>query len=223
MFKLKWPRHPSPFWFGAGRHVHIGTVRCDGLVDAESDRLELLEGDLPALGTELRISKHKQYLVAETVTEYAERVEREQVAARAEAKARQDSYEQQYRDRQIRSQKDADEANAWLRIPVRWTSGLKTVLSGLSANSSGTGDNSRSVTHILLLESVEENGFRRPARTFLCTSTGNTNGQAWTGSLQDHSVGVNGPYVSKITCKQCLKLARRWESIADAKEPTINL
>ena len=221
MLKLKWPDYPSPLWFYSGRRVHVGRVREDGLVDAESDKLALLEGEMLPPGTELRIVCREGYLTAETVSEYTERVAREDKAARAAARARREQHEQDWQERQIAAQRDAEDANARLRIPVQWTSGLKTLLSGLSATSNGSGDNRRSVTHILLLEPLDEPKLQRPAQTFLCTSASGSNGQAWTGKLHTHSQGAAGPYVSKVTCAQCLKIARRWFGLSNGRAPTV--
>ena len=45
----------------------------------------------------------------------------------------------------------AQERNARLYLPVRWTSGFKSVISGLTENSSGNGINRRTVIHVLYL------------------------------------------------------------------------
>jgi hypothetical protein len=50
----------------------------------------------------------------------------------------------------------AQERNARLYLPVRWTSGFKSVISGLTENSSGNGINRRTVIHVLLLEDIRD-------------------------------------------------------------------
>jgi hypothetical protein len=91
----------------------------------------------------------------------------------------------------------------------------------LSRNSSGCGENARSVTHVLLLESIEDGRFQRRAQSFLCTSAGGTDGRAWTERLHTSSVGVDGPYVSRVTCRQCLKVAARWKDADGAVVPEL--
>lgn len=221
MFKLKWPQHPSPRWFSAGQTEHVGRVLDDGTVDAEGNKLYLLDGTLPSAGTEVMVTTECMYLVAEPTAEFHALQAREESERKAQQEAWQAQREREYRERQIRYQQGAEEENGKLHIPVRWTSGLKTVLSGLSQNSAGTGDNARSVIHILLLESLSDGRFHRSANTFLCTSAGGTNGKAWTERLHNHSVGVNGPYVSKVTCKQCLKLAQRWSDAPTGVPPEV--
>lgn len=221
MLKLKWPRTISPFWYGRGEKTHIGTVSENGTVNAESDVLEILEGDCPPLGTRLVIVKHDEFLTAETEEEHAARMDAEQAARQKEARDRQLAAQQRAFDFRAQRQRSAEAANSLLRIPVRWTSGLKSVLSGLSRNSNGSGENRRSVTHILLLEPLEEHGLSRHANTFLCTTGGGSNGRAWTGKLHTSDSGNDGEYVSEVTCKQCLKLAKRWASNASGVPPEL--
>jgi hypothetical protein len=221
MFKLSWPDTPSPFWFGGGRQVHVGRVRDDGCVDAESNVLYVLEGEVPQPGTELRIQKDRFYLSAETVPEYETRLSREDPQRKTAACLQREEADRRYAERRIRDYEQACAANGKLNVPVRWTSGLKTVLSGLSSSSNGTGDNARSVRHILLLESLEEGRLLRPANTLLCTSAGGSNGQAWTDKLATHAVGPHGPYVGEITCSRCLKLAGRWTDAGRRVEPEV--
>lgn len=221
MLKLKWPRTISPFWYGRGESTHIGTVSENGVVKAECDVLEILEGDCPPLGTQLVIVKHDEFLTAETVEEHAARIDAEQAVRQKEVRDRQLAAQQRAFDLRAHRQRSAEAANSLLRIPVRWTSGMKSVLSGLSRNSNGSGENRRSVTHILLLEPLEERGLSRPANTFLCTTGKGTDGRAWTGKLHTSDSGNDGEYVSGVTCKQCLRLAKRWAASASGVPPEL--
>ena len=222
MFKLKCPQHPSPYWFSRGAlAVHVGRVLENGKVDAVGNVLDLLEGDLPPAGTEVVVNLFRDYVLAEPAAEYHARVARENAEAEAQRKAFQEERARDLRARQDRAQKRAEEVNGALNVPVRWTSGLKTVLSGLSQNSSGTGENARSVTHILLLEPLKDGRCERRAKTFLCTSAGGTNGKVWTERLHTRSHGAGGQYVSEVTCRQCLKLAQRWTDAAGRVAPEL--
>ncbi|MGF6440204.1 hypothetical protein [Paraburkholderia youngii] len=222
MFKLKCPQHPSPIWFNRGALAeHVGRVLPNGTVDAVGHVLELLQGELPPAGTEVIVNLYRDYVSAEPADEYRARVAREKAEEDARRKAYHEERARDLRQRQDRAQKRAEEVNGALNIPVRWTSGLKTVLSGLSQNSSGTGDNARSVAHVLLLEPVTEGRFERPAKTFLCTSSAGSNGKVWTERLHTRSHGSQSEYVSEITCRQCLKLAQRWTDTSARIEPEL--
>ncbi|MGF6996734.1 hypothetical protein [Paraburkholderia sp. GAS32] len=217
MFKLKWPQFPSPYWFNGRYSEHRGIVAEDGTVPVYGSALELLDGVMPPAGTEVIITPQRFHLDAETAEEVTARKAREA----AEREAYQAQQDREYRDRQDKWQREAEAANALLRIPVRWTSGLKTVLSGLSQNSMGTGTNRRSVAHILLLEPLDAGTLHRPANSFLCTAESGTNGKQWTAQLHTLSVGSKGPYVSQITCRQCLKLASRWKDSDSGVAPEL--
>jgi len=219
-FTLNWSQHPSPFWFGAGRQEHPGIVQQGG-VSCNSDLLELREGVLPPVGTQVIVLTAGKFLIAEPKAQYQERVTAEREARQLAANRAAQEREQERIERSRRWEAEAAEDNAALNIPVRWTSGLKTVLSGLSSRSNGSGDNSRSVAHVLLLDPIEEGRFTRRAGSFLCTSAGGSDGQAWTGKLHTHSAGVTGPYVSRITCKACLKISQRWTD--DSRRVTAEL
>ena len=219
-FSLNWSDHPSPFWFGAGRQEHPGIVEPGG-VSCNSDHLKLREGTLPPVGTQVVVLTSGRYLVAEPKLEYEERIRAEREARQLAANKAEREQELERIERSRRHKREAEEFNATLRIPVRWTSGLKTVLSGLSRRGNGSGDSRRSVAHVLLLEAVEEGPFKRKAGCFLCTSAGGSDGQAWTGKLHTHSAGPDGPYVSRISCKQCLKLAARWKNAQQAVPPEL--
>lgn len=218
MFKLNYPSFIDPRWFNdlRSKPEHQGTVLADETVDVNRERLRLKSGELPAVGTSVMVSWGSQDITGEPVTEFQVRKAIE--AAALESKRHGERAADIARHEAI--QRQAEERNGTLRIPVRWTSGFKAVLSGLQEGSWGDGRNRRSVAHILLLEEIKDGRFSRPANGFLCTTESRDNGMNYT-SLDNHSVGVHGPYVSEINCRQCLKVAQRWRDAATWKKPEL--
>ena len=94
--------------------------------------------------------------------------------------------------------------NQSLNIPVRWSSEIKQVLSGLSENSAGNGTNRRSVNHIYLKEELTYGRLKREANSFLCSQVKSKWGGNWSGTLGDHGIET------KVTCQSCLKIANRF-------------
>ncbi|TLX16467.1 hypothetical protein FFR93_03785 [Rhizobium sp. MHM7A] len=175
----------------------------------------LRAGAIPPAGTEVRLTKiGGGFILAEEQETQALRFEATRQKELAKIEKDKEAQRQRLRDRQIR----AEQENAKLHIPVRWTSGQKRVLSGLLRNSSGTGENARTVNHVLLLERLADGKFERSSGSFLCTSASGSNGQDWTGYRHSSDHGVDGRYVSQITCKQCLKLAGRWTDAPEWRE-----
>lgn len=101
---------------------------------------------------------------------------------------------------------EAKAFNASIQIPVRWTSGYESVLSGLSEKSWGDGSFKKTVQHILLLEDLSDGRLKRSANDFLCGFSGKhyTERQSW---LKEEGTGERIP--AKITCRACLKVAER--------------
>jgi hypothetical protein len=226
MFKLQWPDFPSPHWFARGLGGnHYGVMLADDTVKAEGNILKIKpdehNGMIPCAGTELVILKERLYLIAEEKNLFEQQQLERQKLLQAQAQVMQEQYQKERHDRLVILEKKAHDNNSLLQIPVRWTSGFKPVLSGLSRNSSGTGENARSVTHILLLQDIDEGGFHRKANGFLCTTAKGSNGQMWTGHHDTYSSGINGHYVSEITCKQCLKIAKRWQGKMTGIKPEL--
>lgn len=204
------PSIPSPVWFSwSYDHSNMRTtVDDEGRVTMYRDILVLQAGSIPPAGTDLHLTRVDGYVIAESLEKRAMRLEQARQDELARAEKRKEIERQKLRDLQER----AGLENGKLHIPVRWTSGQKRVLSGLSRNSSGTGENARTVNHVLLLETLTDGKFERSAGAFLCTSASGSNGQDWTEHRHSSDYGVDGKYVSRITCKQCLKLAARWEN-----------
>lgn len=206
MILLKWPAFPNPFWFSSrGDTIHEGVVISEKIVKTHIENLTLLEGVLPPIGTKVIITPSKYNLSAQTVADA--RKEKERLEKEKEEKRRLKDEEEKEIEKRIR--RKAEIANSKLFIPVKWTSGFKSVLSGLSEKGWGNGINRRSVVHILLLEDIKEGSFKRNTGSFLCTSTNGTDGKEWI-DLERTSSDSEGKYVSEITCKACLKTAQRW-------------
>ncbi len=100
-------------------------------------------------------------------------------------------------------------------IPFKFDIGQKEVLSGLSVNSWGDGQKRNTVQHILVLQEFVNGRFGRKSGDFLCTSKNGSNGENWSGQalLIRHTDGLNVEYIPKPTCKQCLKLLKKYETI----------
>lgn len=211
------PSIPSPIWFSwSYDHSKMTTVVDEtGQIVMYRDVLVLQAGAIPPAGTEVRLTKiGGDFILAERPETRAARLEETRQKELAKIEKDKEAQRQRLRDRQIR----AEHENAKLHIPVRWTSGQKRVLSGLLRNSSGTGENARTVNHVLLLEPLADGKFERSSGSFLCTSASGSNGQDWTGYRHSSDHGADGRHVSQITCKQCLKVAGRWADAVEWRE-----
>lgn len=207
MFLLKWPAFPSPFWFSSkvrGGAVE-GEVISENTVKTSIDTLNLIEGELPAIGTKVVIIPGSYHLVGKT----EEEIEKEKAEREAALKEYRLKEENERRQREKAVREKAKLANEKLHIPVKWTSGFKSVISGLTENSNCDGTNRRSVIHVLLEEDIHEGSFKRKSGSFLCTTEKGTNGKEWV-DLKRTSSDDEGQYVSEVTCKACLKAAKRW-------------
>lgn len=207
MFLLKWPAFPSPFWFASrnrGEPVD-GEVISESTVKTDIEMLQLLEGELPPVGTKVIIMPGQYQLTCKTEDEVQKEKE-DLIKSRNEARKKMEE-ERKANEKRVRLK--AESVNAKIHIPVEWTSGFKAVLSGLSENSWGNGINRRSVMHVLLKEDIQEGAFKRSAGSFLCTTKGGNDGMMY-ADLERLSSDDEGQYVSEITCKACLKIAERW-------------
>lgn len=207
MFLLKWPTFPSPFWFSskAKGDVVEGEVISENTVKTDIDILNLLEGELPAVGTKVIIMPGSYHLTGKTEEEI-EKEKAEQEAAIKKSRLKEVD-ERKQREKAVREK--AKQTNEKLHIPVKWTSGFKSVISGLTESSNCNGTNRRSVIHVLLEEDIHEGSFKRKSGSFLCTTEKGTNGKEWV-DLKRTSGDDEGQYVSEVTCKACLKAAKRW-------------
>lgn len=68
--------------------------------------------------------------------------------------------------------------------------------------------NKETVAHIQLLTDLEDKRLKRDAGDFLC---GKEKGKQWVDQKTMESIDGNGEkYQSKVTCKDCIKVAKRW-------------
>lgn len=100
-------------------------------------------------------------------------------------------------------QNDAELFNSSLNLPFRWCSDIKVVMSGLMENSNGSGVNKRSVQHVRVLEAYSDGRLKRDFGDFLC-GRDESKHQGYT----DHAWDAEAK--AKITCKQCIKVAKRF-------------
>lgn len=206
MHELTVPEFLDPRWFNQMR----GGPQTGIVIDAQSVQAHGVTLRLSNPGEVMLIPGQRAYIILsrnfilETQDEHDERERR---AKETEARR-----QEEYRTRLNRLREDAERFNATLHIPARWVPGMKDVLSGLSANSMGNGRNAATVEHIWLREALHDGKFHRECGDFLCTSAGGSNGKQW--SAQTESVVFDGEgrrYQPKVTCKVCLKIAKRWE------------
>lgn len=213
MHRLYYSGLYNPFW----RNVSslVGVYAREGVIITyigdEEVRLLIEDGEPDIkFGTEVIIHK-SNYFYYETYEEHeARKAEEERRKQELQAQMEQERLENAERSRKER--REAEEFNSTLRIPVKWTAGIKDVLSGLSANSWGDGRSKSTVEHILLQEDIDEGRFQRRSGSFLCTLPSGSNGKNWSGSKKETRTDVDGvEYIPKITCKACIKLAKRWD------------
>lgn len=101
--------------------------------------------------------------------------------------------------------------NASLALPFRWSAGIKDVLSGLSEKSMGDGRGKRTVQHIRVLEDLDSGRITRKSGDMLCTTEAGSNGKQWSSNPEAIAYDGDGrAYQPRITCKQCLRIASRW-------------
>jgi len=85
------------------------------------------------------------------------------------------------------------------RVPFRWTTGIRVVLSGVLEHSHLTGTNRRSVNHIATLEDIECGRLRRKAQEFLCSTDP---GRMWGHVDDEERKGCP-------TCPKCMEIVER--------------
>lgn len=209
--QLDAPHHLNPFWHL--RHCqgeHPAVVGADRAVELDGVTLRLRD-DALAPGAQVKVwLSTSGYFVCALVQDI-ERATEERRAAEAIEYA-----ELNARLNTLRA--EADAFNAQIKPPVNWVVGIKDVLSGLSDRSWGDGRNKATVNHVYLLEPLNSGRLVRNAGDFLCTAAGDTNGKDWSGKKREIRHDGNGDtYQPKVTCKACLKLAKRWSTFTDKK------
>lgn len=213
-YRLQSPPFLDPRWFN---HVRQGpqsaVVDERGVVVVAGEELRFSDAVLP-VGTEVQVTLSASgFFQAVSTADLA--IERE-AFLKAEAMR-----EQALRMAQNATRAAAEEANAEIRLPVKWDVGIKDVLSGLSENSNGSGRNSRTVEHIILLESLEFGRLVRDEGDFLCSSSKADNGKRWSGQVAEQWVDGDGnTYQPPVTCKKCLEVAQRvTQSMSEQEAP----
>jgi len=125
-------------------------------------------------------------------------------------KAKQHTEDIARRDLLNKRRDETKQFNESLNIPFSWRTGYKDVLSGLSGISWGDGTNQATVGHIEFLEEHTEGRLKRIMSDFLCTAK---IGKQWSGSSHLESLDGDGnSYNARVTCRSCIKSAKRWAS-----------
>ncbi|SHE65743.1 hypothetical protein SAMN05444392_102254 [Seinonella peptonophila] len=210
MHELISPTIINPFWHNAlaggtheGKVLDSETVELHGVVlkVATWEKVTLVPGDL----VYIHVGGDLTFMTKE---EKEKRDEEKRISAERLARIRK-------RWREIEEKKESEhkqrakEFNESLNIPVNWRPDIKMVMSGLSENSMGNGMNRRSVYHVLLLDDLKDGRLKRSSPSFLCTSKNGSNGNKnWNIYEEDYD---RWTMEHKVTCKQCIKIAKRWE------------
>jgi hypothetical protein len=209
--QLDAPYPLNPFWHL--RHCqgeHLAVVGADREVELGGATLHLRD-DALAQGVRVKVWLSTTGFFVCALVHDIERANEERRAAEAAQYA-----ELNARLNTLRA--EADAFNAQIQPPVKWVAGIKDVLSGLGERSWGDGRNKATVNHVYLLEPLNANRLVRKAGDFLCTAAGDSNGKDWSGKKREIRHDGNGdPYQPKVTCKACLKLAKRWSTSTDKK------
>ena len=201
--RLLSPPFLDPRWMaGIGHARRASTVNPDGTVNLAGETLRFeTPSEAPPPGTPVQVWLGRWFYCATQAD--LDEAERAQKAA-MEEKERQD------RERRNRRRQEAEAFNAQIRLPVKWDTGIKDVLSGLTETSWGDGRNRRTVEHILLLEPLRVGRLKRQANDFLCSSSAPRNGKRWSGQVIDRAHDGDGnEYAPQVTCKACLQIAAR--------------
>ncbi|SMO92086.1 hypothetical protein SAMN06264849_11422 [Melghirimyces algeriensis] len=194
--------HINPFWLN---RVSGGDCKATAI----SPRTVELEGELLDIHPSDDIHLHPGELVHITALDFIYfSTEKEIEEEQKKIKEMREKEERERRDILNRRRDEAEKFNASIKVPVKWTAAIKLVKGGLLENSWGDGRNKRTVQHILIQEDLKEGRLKRSAGEFLC--------KAGSGRLWDDEEkwwdGEGQTYTPKITCKTCLKIAKRWES-----------
>ncbi len=205
MYTLICPRPLNPHWFNSVKNGAQGVAINATTIECQDVRLSVTSPSEIALyaGQVVHVKLQRDF-VFETEEERQE-----------QKRLLQEQREANEQEQRIKAKRDREEAivfNASLNIPVNWVSGIKIVLSGLLENSMCNGTNRATVEHILLQEELHEGRLHRRKDDFLCTSSSSDNGKRWTEPHVD-ALDINGEVCQyKVTCKQCLRIASKWQS-----------
>lgn len=213
-YRLQSPPFLDPRWFNHVRQgSHDAVVDERGVVVVAGEALRFSDAALP-VGTEVQVTLSASgFFHAVPAADLA--------AEREELLKAEGMREQTRREAQNAIRAAAEVANAKILLPVKWDVGIKDVLSGLSENSDGTGRNSRTVEHIILLEPLEFGRLVRDEGDFLCSSSKVDNGKRWSSQVADQWVDGEGlAYQPPVTCRKCLEVAHRiTQAMAEQEAP----
>lgn len=192
----------NPFWLSALPREEASAVGDDGSILLAGEPM-IARGPSPfAPGEAVTIR-----ILGRTITAYETKALADYDAAQDAARKAED---EERAARRAAAEAEALRVNAALNIPVTWRPEIKVVLSGLSENSRMDGANRRTVMHVRLLEPLDSGPLHRAKGDYLCTAAAGSNGswaelaEAWDDQPLHHT--------APVSCKACLKLARRWAS-----------
>lgn len=207
MHRLIAPRFIDPRWRNIGQQE--ATVIDNQSVQSLDQIFHLADP------SEIVLSPSQKVFVRLSRYFYLE-TEEEQKEKQHQAEERRQREKEEYRILRNKQREEAEAFNAQLHIPVKWVSGYKSVLSGLTENSWGDGRNKATVNHILIQEDLEDGKIHRKEGDFLCSSSKNQNGKLWTVGSSKTPIslaydGEGNEYQTRITCQSCLKIASKWQ------------
>ena len=199
--KLETADFISPNWLRKVSYRSFPAIVEDNAVSVEGTRLKL--GEPLENGTAVRVYLAGQFYAA---------LESEILAEEAKAAA---VREQTAEDRRVSlnlRRREAEAFNSTINLPVAWRISQKEVLSGLSERSSGDGCYKNTVAHLELLADLNAGRLKRNKNDLLCTSKSGSNGHSWSGGNFGitYKDGDGAEYMPQPTCKQCLKLLKRF-------------
>jgi hypothetical protein len=190
----------SPLWLNSLPGEETVTVGVDGAIALHGEPMRTRQESpfAPGERVTIRVRQHRitAYDAAALAAEEARKAQASQVAREQEQKAL------------AARAAAAVQSNTDLRVPVTWRPEIKVVLSGLTENSRLNGANSRTVMHIRLLDHLTTTRITRKAGDYLCTTPSGSSG-SWI-ELAEAWDDVPGDFTQPVTCKVCLKIARRW-------------
>ena len=204
VYTLIGPEYIDPAWFRKmSERSHAATVGDDGTILLDGECLRFVDGSLAA-GTDVVVSLNRN-ITCQTLDDMHDE---QRIATELAA-----TYKEERKANAQAAGVAAATFNTSLNIPVRWDSGYKDVLSGLSATSNGCGTSKATVVHIRLLQALSSGRLSRNAGDFLCTSAGGSNGKQWSSTNALSHDGVQ-EYPSMVTCKKCIEIAQRLNKTA---------
>lgn len=191
--------HINPFWLNRVSSGSKATAISPRTVELEGELLDVDSSD------DIQLCPGEQVLISVLDFIYFQ-TERELEKERKRIQEIQDKERRERKELLNRRREEAEKFNDLIKVPVKWSAAIKLVKSGLSEGSWGDGRNRRTVQHILIREDLEDGRFKRVAGDLLC--------KAGSGKLWDDEEkwwdGDGQTFTPKITCKTCLKIARRW-------------